>query len=163
MPDIFSKCIHCSDKSAGQCSKKLSSVILGELVMILGSCACGSVQYKVDGELKDFSHCHCSICRKLHGAAFATWGGVGRANLSIDKGGELLKAYSFSKNTDSIFCSKCGSPIFADYKPSQKKIYLTLGTVDTKLDCPPGFHEFVGSKAPWFEITDDLPQFRESS
>ena len=111
-----------------------------------------------------FSKCiHCSICRKLHGAAFATWGGVGRANLSIDKGGELLKAYSFSKNTDSIFCSKCGSPIFADYKPNQKKIYLTPGTVDTKLDCPPGFHEFVGSKAPWFEITDDLPQFRESS
>jgi hypothetical protein len=143
--------------------ERVKSAILGGPVMILGSCACGSVQYKVDGELKDFSHCHCSICRKLHGAAFATWGGVDRANLSIDKGEELLKAYSFSKNTDSIFCSKCGSPVFADYKPDQKKIYLTLGTVDSKLDCPPGFHEFVDSKAPWFEITDDLPKFRESS
>ena len=83
--------------------------------MILGSCACGSVQYEADGELKDFSHCHCSICRKLHGAAFATWGGVGRANLSINKGEELLKIYSFSENTDSIFCSECGSPVFVDY------------------------------------------------
>ena len=131
--------------------------------MILGSGGCGSVQFEGVGELFEFSHCHCSICRKLHGAAFATWGGVGRANFSINKGEELLKIYSFSENTDSICCAECGSPVFADYKPDRKTIYLTLGTVDSELDCPPGFHEFVDSKAPWFEITDDLPQFRESS
>jgi hypothetical protein len=25
----------------------------------------------------------------------------------------------------------------------------------------PSAHIFVGSKAPWFTITDDLPQYRE--
>lgn len=126
--------------------------------MITGGCVCGVVKYKVDGDLVDYCHCHCSICRRLHGAAFVTWGGISRDELTYISGEENLKRYAFSEKADSIFCDSCGSRILVDYKPEADMLYLALGAADDDVKCPPGFHQFVGSKAPWFEITDNLPQ-----
>ena len=41
--------------------------------MLSGHCECGRIRYQVDTGIKDFSHCHCSQCRRLHGAAYATF------------------------------------------------------------------------------------------
>ena len=131
--------------------------------MITGGCECGAVKYNVDGELADYSHCHCSICRRLHGAAFVTWGGVSRDEFKYMSGEENLKRYAFTENSDSIFCDICGSRLLVDYKPDADVLYITLGTVEGDVKCPPGSHQFVGSKAPWFEITDDLPQYETES
>ena len=119
--------------------------------MIKGHCECAAVQYEVQGELVDYCHCHCSICRRIHGAPFVTWGGVARGEFSYTSGENELKSYAFSKNADSIFCGICGSRLLVDYKPEEDMLYIALGTVDGDIDCPPGFHQFVGSKAPWFE------------
>ena len=127
--------------------------------MITGRCECAQVRYQVLGELKDFCHCHCSICRRLDGAAFATWGGVARDELTYLSGS--LRTYSFSENADSLFCENCGSTLPVDYKPEAHMLYIAMGTVDGDVDCPRGFHQFVGSKAPWYEICDDLPQHDE--
>ncbi len=116
------------------------------------------MQYQVAGDLVDFCHCHCSICRRLHGAAFATWGGISRDEFSYVSGEANLKVYAFSEDADSVFCEKCGSRLLVDFKPEAHMLYITLGTVDGDVRCPSGFHQFVGSKAPWFEICDDLPQ-----
>ena len=129
--------------------------------MIKGRCECAKVQYEVEGELVDYCHCHCSICRKLHGAAFATWGGVVRDEFTYTSGESELKKYAFSENADSIFCGACGSRILVDFKPEADMLYITMGTVVGDVKCPPGFHQFVGSKAPWFEICDDLPQYED--
>ena len=37
--------------------------------------------------------------------------------------------------------------------------YLAMGTMDGELELPPGYHIYVGSKAPWHTIEDDLPQY----
>ncbi len=126
--------------------------------MITGRCQCAEVQYEVKGELKDFCHCHCSICRRIHRAAFVSWGGISRADFAYLKGENNVKTYSFSEKADSIFCATCGSTILVDFKPEAHMLYITMGTVDGDVKCPPGFHQFVGSKAPWFDICDDLPQ-----
>ena len=126
--------------------------------MISGRCECARVRYEVNGELKDFCHCHCSICRRLHGAAFATWGGIARDEFRYLSGQADVKVYSFSEKADSVFCDHCGSTLLVNFKPEADMLYITLGTVDGEVSCPPGFHQFVGSKAPWFEISDDLPQ-----
>ncbi len=126
--------------------------------MITGRCECGLVKYQVDGELVEYCHCHGSICRRLHGAAFVTWGGVKRDELSYLSGENNLKAYAFSEKADSLYCDGCGSRVLVDFKPEADMLYITLGTVDGDVRCPPGFHQFVGSKAPWFEISDNLPQ-----
>jgi hypothetical protein len=116
----------------------------------------------VQGELKDFSHCHCSICRRIHGAAFVTWGGIARDEFSYVSGEDNVRRYSFSERTDSLSCKTCSSTFLVDSKPEADMLYITLGTVDGDIDCPDGYHEYAGSKAPWYEICDDLPQYDES-
>ena len=41
-----------------------------------GGCLCGAVRFEVAAPTKWCAHCHCSLCRRAHGAAFVTWFGV---------------------------------------------------------------------------------------
>lgn len=126
--------------------------------MIKGHCECGSVQYQVDGKINDYSHCHCSQCRRLHGAAFASFGGVERKDLTWVSGEADLAHYASSKSHDRVFCKVCGSNILVELDDEPEVSYLAMGTMDGNPETPPGYHIFVGSKAHWFHITDDLPQ-----
>jgi hypothetical protein len=126
--------------------------------MIEGGCECGSVRYEVDGAITDLSHCHCAQCRRLHGAAFASFGGIVRDKFRYLSGASDVESYASSETSDRKFCRKCGSNILVDFKPEPEVLYLTMGTVDGQPDCPPGYHQFVGSKAPWYEIHDEMPQ-----
>ena len=126
--------------------------------MITGQCDCSAVQYAVRGSIEEYCHCHCSICRRIHGAAFATWGGVARDAFGWITGEQNLGCYAYSERSDSIFCKICSSTLLVDFKAEPHRLYITLGTVDGEIDLPEGYHQFVGSKAPWFEICDDLPQ-----
>jgi len=126
--------------------------------MITGRCQCAAVCYEVSGDLVEFSHCHCSICRRIHSAPFVTWGGVLRDEFTVTAGEDNLAVYAFSDRADSVFCKTCSSTVFVDFKTEPDRLYITLGTVDGDIDCPDGFHIFVRNKAPWYEIGDDLPR-----
>ena len=122
--------------------------------MITGRCECGSVQYQVDGEINDFSHCHCSQCRRLHGAAFASFAGVARNDFSYLSGQPDLTMYASSDDHTRVFCRICGSNIMVELDLEPESLYLAMGTVDGDPTCPPGYHIFVGSKAPWYQFDD---------
>ena len=126
---------------------------------IKGSCLCGAVQYEVTGELKNIGHCYCSMCRKSHGAAFATYAGIDAEKFQWLTGEDMVTDYISSADGGRCFCQKCGSTIGA--VENGKVTYITLGTVDGDPGVRPQGHIFVGSKAPWVEITDSLPQFDE--
>ena len=115
--------------------------------MIKGRCECGKVEYEVSGKITGFSHCHCSQCRPLHGAAFATFGGVKRNHFRYLSGESSIKIYTSSQTNDRIFCDNCGSNILVDYKPEQDFLYIAMGTVENLPDFPPAYHQFVDSKA----------------
>lgn len=56
-----------------------------------------------------------------------------------------------------VFCKTCGSSM-PNLDRDRGWAVVPMGSLD---DPPPAFmaqHIFVGSKAPWDEITDDLPQ-----
>ncbi len=125
--------------------------------MITGRCECSKVRYEVDGEISDFSHCHCSQCRRLHGAAFASFGGVARSKFKYISGETDLRHYASSETSDRVFCGNCGSNILVDVESEPDELYIAMGTVDGDPKCPAGYHQYVGSKAPWFEISDGLP------
>ncbi len=126
--------------------------------MIKGKCDCGNVQYEANCKITDFSHCHCSQCRRLHGAAFASFGGIRRDSFRYVTGESAVKIYASSEISDRVFCGNCGSNILVDYKPEPDLLYIAMGTVDGEPECPPGYHQFVGSKASWYEISDNLPR-----
>jgi len=76
--------------------------------MIQGSCLCGGVQYEVD-RVAVMSHCHCSVCRKATGAAFATWAHVEAVDFRFVRGQELIKKHRNAEGMGREFCSICGS------------------------------------------------------
>ena len=127
--------------------------------MITGRCECGAVQYQVTGEINDYSHCHCSQCRRLHGAAFASFGGVARKDFSYVSGETEVSSYNSSDTHQRLFCRHCGSNILVDLSTEPENLYLAMGTMNDNPQCPPGYHIYVGSRAPWYSFDDNAPQY----
>ena len=124
-----------------------------------GSCLCGTVKYEVRGEfVGPVIYCHCSLCRKATATAFATNAPVAASDFVVTEGESALKAFASSPGVQRLFCSNCGSPIISRRDAMPDVVRLRLGTLDTPLPAPPTAHYFVGSKAEWYEIHDELPQ-----
>jgi hypothetical protein len=66
-----------------------------------------------------------------------------------------------SRGVTRTFCRQCGSNLqfISDKRPST--LAIALGTLDDDPGIQASLHIFVASKAPWFEITDALPQHAE--
>jgi hypothetical protein len=127
--------------------------------MLAGKCLCGAVQYAVKDEFVYALNCHCSNCRRATGSAFKPFAGIERAKLSISEGKDNLLIFGDERAHD-VRCKKCGSLLYSLVREGAF-VHVTMGTL---LDTPriqPTAHIFVGSKAPWFTITDHLPQHEE--
>src|SRR6185295_11878367 len=129
--------------------------------MLRGSCLCGSVRYEVDGPVHDMHHCHCSMCRKAHGAAFSTFARTGAAAVRVVTGEEHLREFRSSSVVRRSFCATCGSSLFFRFDPLPDLVWVAVGTLDDDPGLRPQAHIFVGSRAAWHAIADVLPQFPE--
>jgi len=131
--------------------------------MYRGACLCGAVRYEVDVVEAKMAHCHCSMCRKFHGAAFATFGEALTENFRWTQGEDCLASFEADNGTTRRFCRNCGSSMtFSPHNDEGKYIEFALGTLESNLEQKPDAHIFVDYKASWFDIADDLPQFAES-
>ncbi|MFM2481701.1 GFA family protein [Celerinatantimonas sp. YJH-8] len=129
--------------------------------MLKGSCLCHSIQYEISGELGSPVMCHCSKCRKANGSAFAVNAVVKSNEFKITSGTAFISEFESTPGVFRLFCKKCGSPLVSR-RPSQPEILrLRIGTLDTPIQLKPTAHIFVGSKAEWDEIHDELPQYEE--
>ena len=124
---------------------------------VKGGCLCGSVRYQISGALVSADHCHCSMCRRQHGAAFATYADFNPEHFRWISGEIYLKIYEGPGGGGWCFCNRCGSTLAGTDNGAITSI--TLGTVDGDPGIRPGSHIYVESKACWDEINDDLPQF----
>jgi hypothetical protein len=124
---------------------------------IEGACLCGAVRYEIVGQFLDAGNCHCSMCRKAHGAAFATYANVDPAEFRWTSGEEIVSYFECSPNASRMFCRVCGSTLGGTEDGRVDSV--TLGTVEGDPGIRPRSHIFVGSKAAWHEISDALPQF----
>ncbi len=105
--------------------------------MYRGSCLCGGVKYRIEGAIEVASNCHCTQCRKQHGAAFASYGSVRASSFSYLDGVELLASYASSPGVERVFCGRCGSSLtwrsahrFSNY------VSVALGTLDDPYEGP---------------------------
>jgi hypothetical protein len=124
-----------------------------------GSCLCGAVRYELDGAIPLVVYCHCSQCRRSTGSAFNATTVVESKALRFTEGRDALTAYESIPGKRRHFCSRCGSTMLTTLAEDREHVRLRLGTVNDPPTQLPGFHIFVGSKAPWYEIRDDLKQF----
>ena len=129
---------------------------------VSGRCACGAVAYRVTAAAKMLYHCHCSLCRGLHGALFATYACVEREHLTVEAGAGSLSTYE-SELAEWRFCRVCGCHLFAEHEHNPGMAWYMPATLDG--DLTPGHpsgsekHIFVGSKSPLARIPGEVPQF----
>lgn len=125
-----------------------------------GQCLCGTVRYEVDGPLESMTHCHCSMCRKHHGAPFATYVRARFAGFRWVAGQDNIERFTTETGGVRSFCRTCGSvtPILME---GPGIVLIPAGNLDGELGIKPERHIFTGSKASWYEIRDSLPQFEE--
>jgi hypothetical protein len=124
-----------------------------------GGCLCGAVQYQVRDEFLYAMNCHCSQCRRVTGSAFKPFAGIARDKLTLTKGANNLTIYGAPDSHDAT-CKTCGSLLYSVVRDGAY-VHVTLGTLSDDPSIRPTRHIYVGSKAPWFTITDDLPQHDE--
>ena len=128
---------------------------------LTGKCLCGAITYEIIGELGPIVNCHCSKCRRWHGAAFRTRTTIESKNFKWTKGENNLSKFHSSKNVIKTFCQICGSSLISMYEDKPDYFGLPIGGLEQDPGSRPIANIFVGSKSPWYEITDDLPQYEE--
>jgi len=102
-------------------------------------------------------YCHCSNCRRTTGSAFKPFAGIPREKLSIVHGEQYLRIYGGGESFDA-HCRECGSLLYSVVRQGTY-VHVAMGTLVDEPSIRPDKHIFVGSKANWHAITDDLPQY----
>jgi hypothetical protein len=127
--------------------------------MLEGKCECGATRYRVSDEFLYAANCHCSRCRAGTGTAFKAFAGIEREKLDVTDGAEKLFVFG-DENENHTRCGTCGSLLFSVVRDGAY-VHVAMGSLVDAPSIRPTEHIFVGSKAPWFEITDDLAQNEE--
>jgi hypothetical protein len=126
---------------------------------LVGQCQCGVVRYRVPDAFLYAANCHCSRCRAATGSAFKAFAGNERTKLEITQGMDSLLVFGDEELNDTR-CEKCGSLLFSVVRNGEY-VHVAMGSLVDAPSMRPTEHIFVGSKAPWFQITDELPQAEE--
>ncbi|NKW81497.1 GFA family protein [Ochrobactrum pecoris] len=124
-----------------------------------GRCACEAVRFTVSDEFEYALNCHCSLCRRSTGSAFKAFGGI-RTNAleeTQDKASLMLVGNEIDHD---VRCAFCGSYLYSIVRDGEY-VHVNFGTLADEPSLKPSAHIFVGSKAAWYDILDDLPQFEE--
>ena len=125
-----------------------------------GSCLCGRIQFKVDGFSEQAANCHCTMCRKFHGAAYGTL--VSATNLKWLSGEECLKEYVAENETIRTFCECCGSSIgFRVKGESANNMELAIATFDEEIPVVVDAQIYTKYKANWVQLQSNVSEFSE--
>ena len=124
---------------------------------LAGRCFCGAVHYAVEDAFRYAMNCHCSNCRRTTGSAFKPFAGIERDKLVLTKGADAVLVYGEEAKNHDTHCRRCGSLLYSVVREGAY-VNVAMGTLVDDPSIRPARHIFVGSKAPWFTITDDLPQ-----
>lgn len=125
-----------------------------------GQCLCGTIKYSVDKLEPDMGNCHCKMCRKFHGAAYATYAQARGENFHWLAGEDSIQKYRGENGTVRKFCKHCGSSLIFqdDENDDQEIVHFASGTLDSDIDVKPNVHIYMESKANWLDLQDDLPK-----
>jgi hypothetical protein len=124
-----------------------------------GNCLCRAVGYVVADEFVYAANCHCSNCRRTTGSAFKPFAGIERDKLSLVGSADDVMIFG-EENGHDAHCRRCGSLLYSVVREGAF-VHVAMGTLVDAPSIRPSAHIFVGSKAPWFTITDELPRYEE--
>ena len=126
--------------------------------MLTGSCLCGRIRFEIHGKIGPVAHCHCVTCRKAQGGPFVTNAPVRAKYFHLVSSAEWVAEFESSPGKKRYFCRGCGSPLWSRRESDPDIIRIRLGLLDSDPGRKPLAHIWVSEKAPWYDITDGLPQ-----
>jgi len=124
---------------------------------LTGACLCGTIEYIVLDEFEYAANCHCCQCRRATGSAFKPFAGIQRQKLELASGHDALLIHGDKAVAHDVRCGRCGSLLYSVVRDGAY-VHVAMGTLADEPTIEPSMHIFVGSKATWHQITDDLPQ-----
>lgn len=126
-----------------------------------GSCLCGKITFSVDELLPVIGHCHCTMCRKFHGAAFSTFAEVKNDHFHWLSGENLISSYKAANGSVRKFCQCCGSSLIFEskYNRNDQTTEIALAAFDSLEHVEPNAHIYTESKVDWLELNDGIEQF----
>jgi hypothetical protein len=104
------------------------------------------------------AHCHCTCCRRAHGAPFVTWAGFASGQVTVDADAQPPTWYASSPGARRGFCGRCGSPIFFESERWPGETHVARALFIDALDREPSAHVFYETHVPWLQLGDDLPK-----
>jgi ribosomal protein S18 acetylase RimI-like enzyme len=125
----------------------------------LGSCLCGRVRYRVHGPFGLTEHCHCSRCRKWHGAEFGTTAEISAGALELLSGADELRGWRSSPARERVFCARCGAKLWIRRLDTPETLALCAAPLDESARLLPARHVFTADAVPWRAESDSLPRF----
>ncbi|MCC7248725.1 MAG: GFA family protein [Lysobacter sp.] len=125
-----------------------------------GGCLCGAVGFSLDWPSKWVAHCHCTQCRRAHGAAFVTWIGMAEDRVRIDDAESQLRWFASSPGAERGFCARCGSSLFFRSARWPGELHIAHGNLNGDADRAPMAHVFWDTHVGWASVdaTDALPR-----
>ena len=127
---------------------------------LTGMCLCRATVYEVDDAFVYAMNCHCSNCRRATGSAFKPFAGIQRDRLDVVAGDEHLMIFGDDERAHDVHCGVCGSLLYSVVREGAY-VHVAMGTLVDDPTIRASAHIFVGSKANWHRITDELPQFEQ--
>jgi hypothetical protein len=125
---------------------------------VRGGCHCGAVRFRASGPTLWVAHCHCSDCRRAHGAAFVTWAGFRQEQVAVEPGARAPRWYASSPGARRAFCPVCGSPMFFESTRWPGETHVARALIEAELDKAPSAHVFWESHVDWLDGADGLPR-----
>jgi hypothetical protein len=122
-----------------------------------GGCLCGAVHFRIALPTRWVAHCHCSRCRRAHGAAFVTWVGAHADTASIDDPQGVLRWHAADTGAERGFCGRCGSPMFFRSPQWPGELHVARALFTQPVDREPQMHAYYDTHVDWVHLADDLP------
>lgn len=124
--------------------------------IIYGQCLCGVVKFEIVPPTKGSAHCHCSYCRRAHGAPLVTWLTMLDNQFKFINGEEKVNWYQSSEQSSRGFCVVCGSTLFFRSTQAPGEIHVAMANLTDDADRQPAVHVFTDQSVPWLSINDNL-------
>jgi len=125
---------------------------------VTGTCLCGAVEFSASLPSKWCAHCHCSMCRKEHGAGYVTWVGFENDQVKFYRGEDKVTWYESSAGARRGFCQQCGSSMFFTSERWAGELHIALGCLNDAIDRQPQANVFFDRHVDWLPIDTTLRQ-----
>lgn len=120
--------------------------------VLTGGCQCGAVRFRVEGDLKDASVCHCRMCQKAFGGFYAPLVNTKGAKLVWTRGEP--KRFASSNFVHRGFCASCGTPLSYE---APDGVALAIGAFDHPELIAPSVQFGIEGKLPYADTISSLP------